>query len=74
MSDLTYKLPFFRGKLGPWTYSFRDPAQILGALGCWAPVSLFPCWIWGYSISIKPLNTFKHVKTAKNESYTEIMK
>ena len=29
----------------------------------------------GYSISIKPLNTFlKHVKTAQNESKTEILK
>ena len=36
-------LPFFRGKLGPLTFSFRGPAQNLGALGYWAPVSLFPC-------------------------------
>ena len=35
--------PFFRGKLGPKTFSFRGPAQNLGALGYWAPVSLFPC-------------------------------
>ena len=29
-------------KLGPLTFSFRCPAENLGALGYWAPVSLFP--------------------------------
>ena len=37
-----YILPFFHGQAGPLT-SFRGPAQNLGALGYWAPVSLFPC-------------------------------
>ena len=40
-----YILLFFRGKLGPLKYSFRGPAQNLGALGYWAPVSLFPCQV-----------------------------
>ena len=32
---------FYRGKLRAWTFIFRGPAQKLGALGDWAPVSLF---------------------------------
>ena len=37
--------PFYRGKLGPSTFSLKGPAQNLGALGFWAPVSLCPCAI-----------------------------
>ena len=38
-----YIIPFFRGKHGPKHLSFRGQAQNLGALGYWAPVSLFLC-------------------------------
>ena len=52
--------PFFRGKLGPKTFSFRGPAQNLGALGYWAPVSLFPCAT--QSVQSTPAdNTWKRV-------------
>ena len=49
MSDLTILHTFTyyhlsKGKLGPLTFSFRSPAQDLGALGYWVPTSLFSQW------------------------------
>ena len=47
VSDLTrlhtFISSFFQGQAGPLNTYFRGPAQKLGALGYWAPVSLFPC-------------------------------
>ena len=47
MSDLTrfHVLTYcpLKGQAGPLNIYFGGPAQILGALGDWAPVGLFPC-------------------------------
>ena len=61
-----YILLFFRGKMGPLTFSFRGPAQNLGALGYWAPVSLFPWTQMGKKIECKIMMDFIFLKLYAN--------